>query len=146
MIMERASRWRELAIASHYQTAVAVREELLEGDVEEAIEGIEELIEALSRSDRRELRSQLIRLMIHVIKWKSQPTRRGRSWLTTIDNARLEIDELLKAEPHLRPITPLFVEEYFSHAKRLAEREMGRKSTVSNLSWQEIFEDEYELE
>ena len=145
MTVNVVSRWRELAANSHYETAVAVRNELMAGDIEEAIEGIEELIAALSRSDRRELRSQLVRLMLHIIKWKSQPTRRSRSWLTTIDNARLEIDELLESEPHLRPMTPLFVEKYFSHAKHLAEREMGRKSNVLRLSWREIFEDEYDL-
>ena len=75
--------WHALAVDSHYQTAAAVRHHLLAGDVEEAIAGIEALIEALSRSDRRALRSQLIRLMAHVIKWQSQPDRRSRSWVVT---------------------------------------------------------------
>lgn len=145
MTVNVVSRWRELAANSHYAIAVAVRDELMAGDIEEATEGIEELIAALSRSDQRELRSQMVRLMMHIIKWKSQPSRRSRSWLTTIDNARLEIDELLESEPHLRPMAPLFIEKYFAHAKHLAEREVGQKSKVSALSWSEIFEEEYDL-
>jgi hypothetical protein len=45
--------WQELSTTSHYQTAVAVKEKLLEGDIEEATHGIEELIEALGRSEKR---------------------------------------------------------------------------------------------
>jgi hypothetical protein len=51
--------WKELAIESHYQTAVTIKQELVKGDVEEAKIGIEELIEALGRSEKRALRSQL---------------------------------------------------------------------------------------
>ena len=42
--------WRELAITSHYQTAVAIKNELEQGHIEESTAGIEELIDALSRS------------------------------------------------------------------------------------------------
>jgi hypothetical protein len=139
------NRWRDLAIASHYQTAVAVRNELLAGDVEETIEGIEELIAALSRSDRRELSSQLVRLMLHIVKWKSQPARRSRSWLATINNARVEIEILLEAEPVLKPQVASLVDTLFARSKRLAEQEMGKRSTVASLAWSEIFEEEYEL-
>jgi len=38
----------------------------------EAKEGLESLIEAMGRNDRRALKSQLIRLMVHIIKWKCQ--------------------------------------------------------------------------
>jgi len=60
--------WEDLASQSHYQTAVAVRDALGRGDAASANEGIEELIEALSRSERRALKSQLVLLMAHVIK------------------------------------------------------------------------------
>lgn len=69
--------WQELATISHYQTAVAVREALLVGDKDDAMQGIEELIDALARADRRALRSHLIRLMQHVLKWRLQPERRS---------------------------------------------------------------------
>jgi hypothetical protein len=47
--------WQELAATSHYQTAVAVREALRKGNVQDATQGLEELIDALSRADRRAL-------------------------------------------------------------------------------------------
>ena len=137
--------WHTLAVDSHYQTATAIRQHLLAGDVEEAIAGIEALIEALSRSDRRALRSQLIRLMAHVIKWQSQPNRRSRSWVVTIANARIEIEELVEMEPSLRLLVPDLIDELFDKATRLAEKEMGRPGVVDELSWEEIFEDDYDL-
>jgi hypothetical protein len=45
--------WHDLATTSHYQTAVASKHALSAGDVEHARLGIEELIEALARADRR---------------------------------------------------------------------------------------------
>jgi hypothetical protein len=43
-----------------------------------ATTGLEELIAALSHSDDRAMKSHLIRLMQHIIKWKVQPERRSR--------------------------------------------------------------------
>lgn len=137
--------WHASAVDSHYQTAMAIRQHLLAGDVVEATAGIEELIEALARSDRRALRSQIIRLMSHIIKWQTQPDRRSRSWVVTIENARIEIEELIEMEPSLRPLVPDLIDELFSKATRLAEKEMGRQSTVDVLSWAEVFEDDYDL-
>ena len=138
--------WQELATTSHYQTAVAVKQALLVGHPEEAALGIEELIEALSRSDQRALRSQLIRLMEHILKWKTQPERRSQSWTATIENARVEIEELVELEPSLKPSVPKLLPELFDKARRLAEKEMNKRTTLGELSWQEVFEDEYSLE
>jgi hypothetical protein len=57
------------------------------------MQGLEELIDALSRSERRALESHLMRLMQHVITWKCQPDLRSRSWVNTIANARESIAE-----------------------------------------------------
>ena len=61
-------KWQDLATTSHYQTAVAVEAALDRGEIDDAKVGIQELIDALARAEKRALRSQLIRLMMHVIK------------------------------------------------------------------------------
>jgi hypothetical protein len=137
--------WRNLAIASHYQTAVAIKKELMAGNTEAAQNGLEELIEALGRSEKRALKSQLIRLMMHIIKWKTQPEKRTPSWVYTIESARMEIDDLLSDEPSLKPELEKLFEQVFEKAKKLAEAEMNKKSDVVSLSWQEVFESEYNL-
>jgi len=137
--------WQDLATTSHYQTAVAVKDELLKGNIEEATAGIEELIEALGRADKRALRSQLTRLMAHVIKWKTQSAQRRRSWVATIENARFEIEEMLEFEPSLKPLVPDLLTGMFGKAKRIAEKEMGQETTLTELSWPEVFDDDYSL-
>ena len=134
--------WEELSITSHYQTAVAVKQELLEGNIEEGITGIEELIEALGRSEKRALRSQLIRLMVHIIKLKIQSQYRSRSWLVTISNARIEITYLLEDEPTLKPKIHELWENCFETAKHLVKDETGIEPTITELSWEEVFEEE----
>lgn len=136
--------WHELAITSHLETAVAIGERLDAGDVQDAREGVEELIEALSRAERRALRSQIIRLMKHVIKWKSQIHRRSVSWAASIRSARNEIRSLRREEPSLtddaiRQQWDRCVED----AMEEASAEMGIEPQVNSLTWQEVFEDEF---
>jgi hypothetical protein len=137
--------WRHLAIASHYQTAVAIKKELMAGNTEAAKNGIEELIEALGCSEKRAFKSQLVRLMIHIIKWKTQPEKRAPSWVYTIESARMEIDNLLSDELSLEPELERLFGQVFEKAKKLAESEMNEKSDVVQLTWQEVFERDYSL-
>jgi len=138
--------WKELAITSHYQTAVAIKNELKQGHIEDSTTGIEELIDALSRSEKRALRSQLARLMMHIIKWQIQPKRRSRSWQSSISNARIEIEEILEDEPHLKPQVPQLWDKCFKAACRIAKDETGIKPTLSELSQKEVFQTRYSLD
>ena len=63
---------------------------------------IAEEIEAVGRSERRELRNRLARLLQHLLKWQFQPEHRSRSWRTTIVGQRREIEALLADNPSLR--------------------------------------------
>lgn len=138
--------WKQLASHSHYQTAVAIQQALKQRDWVSSEIGIEELIAVLSKSEERALRSQLIRLMMHIIKWQIQPQRRSRSWLVTISNARLEIAEILEYEPHLRPKIAQLWDRCFKAAVELAETETGISCFIQSLHAQEVFEQIYLLE
>jgi len=138
--------WTNLAADSHYKTAERIRAELDSGNLNEARQGIEELLEAMGRSDRRALKSQLIRLMAHVIKWKSQPERRSQSWAITILHARREIEAIREDTPSLGERA---VQEMWSQCLALAleeaEAEMGRHSLLGELSREEVFSERYVL-
>ncbi|WP_295392864.1 DUF29 domain-containing protein [uncultured Thiodictyon sp.] len=139
--------WQTLSTDSPYKTAVAIQEALQQGRIAEAGSGLEELIDALSKSEKRALKSQLVRLMLHIIKWQSQPERRSLSWVASIEDARDEIGDIREETPSLnaRVIEDLW-SKAFAMAKRNAEAEMGKRSSVENLLWQDVFETVYSLD
>jgi len=143
---KRAEHWQELAQESHYHTAVAIRDVLQEGNMDDATTGLEELIDALSRSERRALESHLKRLMTHVIKWKVQPEYRSRSWRSTILSARQEIARLQRRMPSLnRRVIEADWDELVELARLEAEGETNLDISPLTLTWQEVFEDAYTL-
>src|SRR5260363_345132 len=48
------------------------------------VEHIAEEIEDVGRSEKRELANRMAVLLVHLLKWKFQPERRGSSWQRTI--------------------------------------------------------------
>ena len=139
--------WEMLAATSHSQTAIAIREKLQQQDYGEAMHGLEELIDALARADKRALESYLIRIMQHVIKWKMQPERRSRSWIRTIRNGRKEIRKLQQDTPSLtnQLIREQLWDDCLDSAIGEAEGDMDCDLLPLALTWQEVFEDEYRL-
>ncbi len=84
-------------------------------------ENVAEEIEALARSERRELRSRLFRLLTHLLKWRHQPGKRTRSWRLTIDGQRREIGVVLEESPSLRTsLTETFARAYQAARERAA--------------------------
>ncbi len=48
----------------------------------------------MATSGRREVRNRLKILLMHLLKWEHQPTRRTRSWRTTVLNQQQELADL----------------------------------------------------
>jgi hypothetical protein len=141
-----STKWQELAASSHYQTAVAVRHALAHGELSAATEGIEELIDALTKAEKRAVKSHLIRLMAHILKWDTQPKMRSRSWAFTIRHARQEIADSQEETPSLtRQVIEGMWDKCFQRACDQAEQEMREPPTVDGLTWQQVFEDDYEV-
>jgi|YNPBryulayer2012_1023412.scaffolds.fasta_scaffold15628_2 hypothetical protein len=138
--------WEELSTDSHLLLAQAVKDELTSGHIEQAQLGLQTLIDAMSRSDRRAMESFLTLLMTHIIKWKSQPEKRSVSWAKTILNARREIKRIQRDSPSLnRNYLESIWNECFNDARQDAELDMQKKSTIETLSWDEVFNDDYNL-
>ncbi len=86
---------------------------------------IAEEIESMGRGDRRELRSRLVILMMHLLKWRHQPEARSRSWSATIDEQRLQIEHVLADSPSLRPMVPVMLSEACAISRDRALAETG---------------------
>ena len=56
-------------------------------------ENLAEEVEGLARSDWRELRSRLMRVLVHLLKCEFQAARRSRSWEATLVVQRSEIED-----------------------------------------------------
>jgi hypothetical protein len=85
---------------------------------------VEEL-EALGRSEQKELGSYLQVLMMHLLKCQYQPGRRTKSWDATLSNCRDKIQDCLEDTPSLqRFLQDLeWVEKYYRRARRDAAKE-----------------------
>jgi hypothetical protein len=89
------------------------------------IENIAEEIESMGKAEKRELVSRLTVLLLHLIKWRFQPVKRGRSWRLSIDGQRLDIEDLLGDNPSLRPFVSLSIGQAWRRALIEAEKETG---------------------
>lgn len=65
------------------------------------IENIAEEIESLGKTEKRELVSRLTVLLLHLLKWRFQPSRRGRSREATITVQRNDVTDHLRDNPSL---------------------------------------------
>ncbi len=69
-------------------------------------ENLADEVEGLAKTERRELKSRLEVLLLHLLKWQFQSRRRSRSWRTTIAVQRVKIRQHLEENPGLKPSTP----------------------------------------
>ena len=86
---------------------------------------IAEELDDMGKSERRVIESWLKVLILHLLKWRLQPMRRGASWQQSIDNARDEIDRRLQDSPSLRPRLDEMIAARYPAVRRMAMRETG---------------------
>jgi Domain of unknown function DUF29 len=84
-----------------------------------------EEIESMGRSDRRELQSRLVVLTMHLLKWRFQPSARSRSWSATIEEQRLQIEQVFADSPSLRPLAAGMLPQAYAIACARAIAETG---------------------
>lgn len=64
-------------------------------------ENLVEEIEDMGRRERQSLESNFIVLVIHLLKWQSQPQQRSGSWKGSIIEHRRRVNKALKDSPSL---------------------------------------------
>ncbi|ACQ66951.1 DUF29 domain-containing protein [Candidatus Hamiltonella defensa] len=93
-------------------------------------ENLLEEIEAMGRSERRELESRLEKLLSHLLKWQYQPSRRGKSWLLTIKEQRRKFVDCLNENPSLRNKKEKRLIIVYQYARLSAEKETNLSESV----------------
>ncbi|WP_416673777.1 DUF29 domain-containing protein [Egbenema bharatensis] len=82
-------------------------------------------LESMSKRDKREILSRLKVLLLHLLKWKYQPSHRSASWEITIRNNREEIAQILQDSPSLRSYPSEVLVQAYDSARKNAASETG---------------------
>jgi Domain of unknown function DUF29 len=88
------------------------------------IPNIAEEIESMGRSQKSEMVNRLAVLLVHLLKWKYNADKTGDSWIYTIVEQRLRLDDLLQDNPSLKAE----LGEAVSRAYRLGAVRAGRET------------------
>jgi Domain of unknown function DUF29 len=96
------------------------------------VENLVEELEALGRSEQRELGSYLQVLLMHLLKCQYQPERRTKSWDSTLSNCRDKIQDCVEDTPSLQRFLkdPEWVEKYYRRACRDAAKETNKSVEI----------------
>ena len=111
---------------SQEQAALLRAGRLTELDTPNLLEEIEEM----GRNAENELLPRLEVLFIHLLKWRFQPARRGRSWQLSIAGQRRKIARRLERSPSLKHKLPGILVDAYGDAVLGAERETGLDASV----------------
>ena len=84
-----------------------------------------EEIESMGKSLRRELTSRIAIILIHLLKWRSQPGLRSSSWEGSIRIQRIEVADHLAENPSLRAHVQDAMDAAYRRAIVGAEGETG---------------------
>ncbi|MFN5516468.1 MAG: DUF29 domain-containing protein [Cyanobacteriota bacterium] len=90
------------------------------------LENLIEEIESMGRNNRREVRSRLIVLMLHLLKWKYQPEKQSNS----IKEQRLQLRLIMEDSPSLKPFAEDVLSKCYQEAREEAIEETNLPSSV----------------
>ncbi|MGB3534803.1 MAG: DUF29 domain-containing protein [Microcoleaceae cyanobacterium] len=94
---------------------------LSELDIPQLIEEIEDM----GRSEKRAVESNLVVILMHLLKYQYQPSKRSNSWKASIREHRRRLRKLLKDSPSLKPYFEAVFQECYQDAREQASDETG---------------------
>lgn len=90
-------------------------------------ENLIEEIEATGRSEKHSIESNLIVVLIHLLKYKYQPQNRSRSWLSSLFEHRRRLIKTLQISPSLKR----YYEEVFDECYQYAVKQASIETSLS---------------
>ena len=92
------------------------RQDYAQVDWQNLIEEIEEM----GRSERKSLKSNFIVIVLHLLKWQSQPQMRDGSWAGSIVEHRRRVRDAIADSPSLKPYLQESYQSWYGDAVRQA--------------------------
>ncbi|WP_017658904.1 DUF29 domain-containing protein [Baaleninema simplex] len=106
-----------------------------------------EEIEDMGRRERQSLESNLVVVLLHLLKWQFQPERRTGSWESSIIEHRRRIRRAFKSSPSLKNYLISIVDECYESARKQARAETQLSLVVFPVNCpydvEEILNDEF---
>ncbi len=94
-----------------------------------------EEIEDMGRSEQRRVESNLVIVLLHLLKYKYQPEKRTNSWKSSIREHRRRLRDDFKASPSLKRYMTEVFDECYQDVREQAADETGLPlNTFPNLS------------
>lgn len=110
--------------------------------------GLVDYLEEMSISERNAIKSQFVRLIKHLLKYRFQPTKATPSWKESVDDARLQLSFI--ADENRKRFKTIFADILknpliYNKAKREAEKETKLDSFPKEnpFDWNELFDDDF---
>jgi hypothetical protein len=117
---------RELYDVDFFEWTQRNAELLNRGCIDQAdIPHIAEELADLGKSNQREERSYLRRLILHLLKCQMQPAKRIASWLSSITDSRAQLKDIFIQSPSLRRHAAESIADVYPDARYGASIETG---------------------
>lgn len=94
------------------------------------VEHLAEELEDMGKREKRALRSRMVVLLAHLLKYAYQPQQRSSSWNGTIREQRKQLSELLGDSPSLKPQLLEQLQDGYISARLLAAGDTGIVATA----------------
>ena len=89
------------------------------------LENLIEEIECMGRSEKKAIKSNLIVVLIHLLKYKYQPEKHSNSWKGSIREHRRRLKEAFVDSPSLKPYFQEVLPQCYQDARKQASDETG---------------------
>ena len=86
-------------------------------------DNLAEEIRSLGGSERSEIRSRLAVILLHLLKWEHQPSKRKAGWAASLLESRDQLNERLKESPSLRSYPATVLDKQYQVARLRASDE-----------------------
>lgn len=100
-------------------------------------QSIAEEIEDVGNREKQALRSRMVVLLVHLLKWKFQTPRRRASWVRTIRTQRVAIADALDDYPSLQTLLddPQWLHQVYRRGRLEAEMQMHLQNLSEEMPW-----------
>ncbi|MFM7191882.1 MAG: DUF29 domain-containing protein [Microcystaceae cyanobacterium] len=93
-------------------------------------ENLIEEIESMGRSEKHALESNLTCILMHLLKWRYQPSKRTNSWRYTLIEHRDHLEMAFRDSPSLKRYFDETLEKCYQKARKFASEETGLEITT----------------